>query len=120
VAHCHQDFLHDQRYISKQNAPLCLTTGATGTPLYHLAKHPAGPLALNVGYTENHIKNSADLTYRLQTSSTRDADMLISSEVVILCHQKRPQNYTCQQSFGNMDENNHSACVIARLSQPHS
>ena len=57
---------------------------------------------------KHHIQNSADLIYRLQTSSKRDRDMLISSEAVTVPWIRTTKLHQ-STTFGNLDENNHIA-----------
>jgi hypothetical protein len=47
-----------------------------------LAKYPAGLLALMVEYTEYHIRNLVSFMQRLEITTIRDADILVSFSVV--------------------------------------
>jgi hypothetical protein len=47
-----------------------------------LAKHLAGLLALMVDFIEYHIRNLANFIQRLQITTVRDADILISFSIV--------------------------------------
>jgi hypothetical protein len=77
--------------IHKQNIPLQHTVDVISSPTYLAVKHLARLLAPMIGHTAHHMKTSADFIQKLQTTSVKDPDILISFDLTSMFTRAPPK-----------------------------
>ena len=70
--------------IHKANCPMCPIVSACGTSTYNLAKYLTKILKVYVGHSSSFVKDSKDLTDKLQSIKLQDNEELVSFDVSAL------------------------------------
>ena len=70
--------------IHKANCPMCPIVSACGTSTYNLAKYLTKILKVYIGHCSSFVKDSKDLTDKLQSIELQDNEELVSFDVSAL------------------------------------
>ena len=70
--------------IHKANCPMCPIVSACGTSTYNLAKYLTKILKVYIGHSSSFVKDSKDLTDKLQSIKLQDNEELVSFDVSAL------------------------------------